>query len=111
MPTTITVGVVEDSVLYLQKLEKVINASPGLRCVCACETGAAALEQIPRKAPQVVLMDLQLPDYSGIKCISWLKNKLPDTQFMVFTVHEDAEEIFKALEAGASGYLLKRTPP
>jgi len=111
MPSTITVGIVEDSPLYLRKLEKAINASPSLRCVCACETGATALEQIPRTIPQVVLMDLQLPDYSGIECISRLKNKLPDTQFMVFTVHEDSEEIFKALEAGASGYLLKRTPP
>jgi len=107
----ITVGIVEDSALFLRKLESYINASADLRCICTCETGAAALDEIPRKAPQVVLMDLQLPDHSGVECTFRLKARLPDTQFMIFTVHEDSEEIFKALEAGASGYLLKRTPP
>src|SRR4051812_28209148 len=107
----ITVGIVEDSSVFLRKLEGYINASADLRCICTCETGSAALNYIPRKAPQVVLMDLQLPDYSGVECTFRLKTRLPDTQFMIFTVHEDSEEIFKALEAGASGYLLKRTPP
>jgi DNA-binding NarL/FixJ family response regulator len=111
MATPITVGIVEDAAIYRKKLEGFINASGDLRCVCTCETGAAALARIPPAAPQVVLMDLQLPDCSGSECTLQLKSLLPETQFMILTVHEDSEEIFKALKQGASGYLLKRTSP
>src|SRR4051812_47121868 len=111
MPPPITIGIVEDSAPFRTKLREFINASDDVRCICTCENGATAFETIPRKAPQVVLMDLQLPDFSGIECTFRLKSELPNTQFMIFTVQEDSEQIFKALEAGASGYLLKRTPP
>lgn len=109
--TPITVGIVEDSASYRLKLETFINSNEEFRCVCACANGTSALSEIPKLAPQVVLMDMQLPDISGIECTFRLKQALPDVQVMIFTVHEDSEEIFKALEAGASGYMLKRTPP
>lgn len=107
----ITIGIVEDSAAFRTKLEEFINATADLRCVATCPNGATAQKEIPAKAPNVVLMDLQLPDCSGIECTFQLKTALPNTQFMIFTVHEDSDQIFKALKAGASGYLLKRTPP
>jgi DNA-binding NarL/FixJ family response regulator len=71
----------------------------------------AALEEIPYRQPDVVLMDIQLPGMSGIECIRQIKSINPKIQFMMMTVYEDAENIFKSLEAGASGYLLKNTSP
>ena len=96
-PFPITIGIVEDSAPFRNELEAFINSTTDLRCVCTCATGAAALEEIPRKAPQVILMDLQLPDCTGIECTFQLKSMLPLTQFMIFTVQEDSEQIFKAL--------------
>jgi DNA-binding NarL/FixJ family response regulator len=107
----ISVGIVEDSAPFRSRLKDFINASPDLRCTCTYANGAAALASLPAKAPDVVLMDLQLPDTTGVECTFKLKSQLPETQFMIFTVHEDSEQIFNALKAGASGYLLKRTPP
>jgi len=107
----ITVAIVEDSASLRRKMEDLINSTEDLHCVCGCGNGTDALARIPAVAPQVVLMDVQMPGLSGIECTYRLKARLPDTQIMIFTVHEDSEQIFKALELGASGYLLKRTPP
>jgi DNA-binding NarL/FixJ family response regulator len=111
MSIPITVGIVEDSAAFRLRLEEYINATNDLRCVCTCPDGATARQEIPRHAPDTVLMDLQLPDCSGVDCTFHLKQALPTTEFMIFTVHEDSEQILKALKAGASGYLLKRTAP
>lgn len=107
----IRIAIVEDSALYRRKLEAFVNASADIRCVCTCGNGESALANIPAAAPQIVLMDMQLPDLTGIECISRLSRVLPETQFLVFTVHADGDQIFKALEAGASGYVLKRSSP
>ena len=107
----ISLAIVEDSVVYRQKLEAFVNTTPDIRCVCGCGNGASALARIPPLAPQIVLMDMQLPDTTGIECITRLGRVLPETQFLVFTVHADADQVFKALQAGASGYLLKRSSP
>lgn len=107
----ITIAIVEDSSVYRRKLEEFVNSTEDIRCVCACGNGASALTNIPPLAPQIVLMDMQLPDYTGIECIARLSRVLPKTQFLVFTVHADDDQIFKALEAGASGYVLKRSSP
>jgi DNA-binding NarL/FixJ family response regulator len=109
--TPITVALVEDSAPFRTRLKDFINASPDLLCTCTYATGGAALRGLPAENPAVVLMDLQLPDMSGIECTFQLKSTLPGTEFMIFTVHEDGEAIFRALQSGASGYLLKRTPP
>lgn len=107
----ITLAIVEDSAAFQTRLRDFINATEDFKCVCTCGTVAAALAEVPAHAPDIVLMDLQLPDGSGVDCTFKLKTKLPDTEFMIFTVHADSEQIFDALKAGASGYLLKRTPP
>ena len=70
-----------------------------------------ALEEIPKLQPDVVLMDINLPGITGIECVRQLKEKSPDIQTLMWTMYEDADQIFDALTAGANGYLLKRDPP
>jgi len=79
--------------------------------VCACDSAEEALRQVPKLEPDVVLMDIHLPNLSGIECTARLKQLLPKTPVIMLTVYADPERIFKALQAGANGYLLKRTPP
>lgn len=69
-----------------------------------------AAEQIPQARPDVVLMDINLPGMSGIECTRLIKRRLPSAQIVMLTVYEDSDLIFQSLQAGASGYLLKRTP-
>jgi DNA-binding NarL/FixJ family response regulator len=88
-----------------------LNRTPGFQCVCTCATVAEALKKIPRALPDVVLMDIQLPDATGVECTAKLKALLPALQIVIVTVYEDSERIFQALRAGACGYLLKRADP
>jgi DNA-binding NarL/FixJ family response regulator len=106
-----TVAIVEDSAVVSASLEKVIADSAQYSCVCVCANGEQALRQIPEKQPHVVLMDIELPDISGIECTARLKRTMPDVQILILTVFKNSDLIFKALEAGASGYLLKRSTP
>lgn len=106
-----TVGIVEDDTILRTSLTTLVNATPDLRCVAACPTGEEALQQLPKLKPDVVLMDLNLPQMTGIDCIRHLKEVHPSVQVIVLTVYEDSEHIFRALKAGASGYLLKRSDP
>ena len=107
----ITVAIVEDSPGVRRSLELLLNESPGFKCVGAFSTGEEALKHLPRLAPEVVLMDVHLPNMSGIECTARLRQLLPATQVVMLTVYTDTEKIFKALRAGASGYLLKRSSP
>ena len=106
-----TVGIVEDDAILRSSLTKLVEGARGFRCVAACSTGEEALEKLPPFKPDVVLIDLNLPQMSGIECIRRLKELLPLTPMIVLTVYEDSEHIFRALKAGASGYLLKRSEP
>jgi DNA-binding NarL/FixJ family response regulator len=107
----ISVAIVEDSAGVRRSLEMLLNESPGFRCVCACGSAEEALRILPRDPPEVVLMDVHLPNLSGIECTARLKQLLPATQFVMLTVYTDTEKIFDALRAGASGYMLKRSSP
>jgi DNA-binding NarL/FixJ family response regulator len=106
---SIHVAVVEDSPKVRRNLERSINRTPGFSCVCSCASGVEALRLIPSRNPQIVLMDIQMPEMSGVDCVARLKSLLPSVQVIMLTVYEDTETIFKALRAGASGYLLKRS--
>ena len=110
-PLPIRVAVVEDRPEDLGQLVKLLRASPGFTCAAACRSAQAALEDLPRCRPDVVLMDIGLPGLSGIDCVRELQPLLPDTQFMMLTIFEDHDLIFRSLAAGATGYLLKKTPP
>ena len=107
----ISVAIVEDSAGVRRSLELLLNESPGFRCVCACGSAEEALERVPAKAPEVILMDIHLPDRTGIECTARIKQLLPEVQVVMITVYTDIDTVFKALRAGASGYLLKRSPP
>lgn len=108
---TIRVALVEDNSELCEEIEHVLADAPGYELVCSCHNAASALRTIPACNPDVVVMDIQLPDGNGAECITKLRRVMPGVQFMVFTVHDDTDQIFKALQAGASGYLLKRTQP
>jgi len=107
----IKVGIVEDNKTLREGFETLLNRTPGLQCVCTCATVAEALKKIPKALPDVVLMDIQLPDATGVECTARIKELLPAVQIVIVTVYEDSERIFQALRAGACGYLLKRAEP
>ncbi|MGP8199296.1 MAG: response regulator [Limisphaerales bacterium] len=103
-----TVAIVEDNNITRKTLMELIDNAAGYRCVCACTTSKEAQVQIPKHCPDVVLMDIHLPDESGIACTARLTEKMPALQVIMVTVYKDIELIFQALKAGACGYILKR---
>jgi DNA-binding NarL/FixJ family response regulator len=107
----VKVAIVEDNAGVRERWADLIGSSTSCECVCVCSTAEEALTRIPPLKPDVVLMDIGLPEMSGIECTARLKHILPATQVLIVTVYSDTPKIFRALQAGASGYLLKRTPP
>jgi DNA-binding NarL/FixJ family response regulator len=107
---SIIVSIVEDDTTARGMLANWIRRTPGYGCAGVHGSGEAALATLPAEKPTVVLMDINLPGMTGIECVRRLKPLLPETQFVMLTVYEDADHIFNALVAGASGYLLKRMP-
>jgi len=107
----IRVAIVEDSRATREGIEKIINLSSSCRCVCTCATAEDALRVLPQHQVEIVLMDIQLPGMSGVECVKQLKELLPAVQIIMVTVYEDPDRIFRALQAGACGYLLKRSKP
>lgn len=108
-PVCIRVAIVEDDVPAREILAGWIRSADGFELVGEFTDAETAIEQLPHKNPSVVLFDINLPGMNGIECVRKLKPRLPDTQFLMVTVYEDANHIFNALTAGASGYLLKQT--
>jgi len=107
----INVAIVEDNDEIREGLGVLINGSTGFRCVASYPNAEEALEDLPDEPPDVVLMDIHLPKMSGIECVARLKERLPQLQIMMLTVYEDDDLVFKSLVAGATGYILKKTPP
>lgn len=111
MQEYIKIAIVEDNRDLRESLQKMIEASPMLSFACAFSNAEDAIRNLPKYAPDVVLMDIHLPFRSGIECTRAIKDLCPDTRVLILTVYEDSESIFDALKAGASGYLLKRSTP
>lgn len=105
----ITVDIVEDNDQLRGTLARVIDRTEGFKCVDQFASAEAALEGAPKAPVDVILMDINLPGMNGVECVRRLKQIIPTTQIVMLTVYEDTENIFNALAAGASGYLLKRT--
>jgi DNA-binding NarL/FixJ family response regulator len=105
------IAIVEDQPEVRENWSRLISSFPDFECVCACVSGEEALREIPKHRPGVVLMDIFLPRMSGIECTAQLKELLPETRIIILTAMNDKELIFLALQAGADGYLLKRTKP
>jgi DNA-binding NarL/FixJ family response regulator len=106
----IEVALVEDDPNLRHNLAAMLNGSAGFHCQATYPDGFAALKGIPVNRPDVVLMDINLPGMLGTECVRQLKDKTPDVPVLMLTVYDDSEQIFKSLMAGATGYLLKRTP-
>jgi DNA-binding NarL/FixJ family response regulator len=107
MPTS--VSIVEDNEKLRGTLARVLNRAEGFRCVSQHPDAEDALKELPGVKPDVVLMDINLPGMNGVECVRQLKKLLPEVQMIMLTVYEDTDNIFEALTAGASGYLLNRT--
>ncbi len=106
-----SVMIVEDDRGLREQLVKILNSAPEIRCVGECASWEEAVRMVPLKKQDVVLMDIQLPGMSGIDCVAELKHAQPGLQFIMLTIYEDSESIFRALKAGANGYLVKSSPP
>ena len=106
---SITLVIVEDLDEVRDGLKNFISLSTDFKILDTFKTAEEALYDIPKLRADIVIMDINLPGMSGIECIKLIKDKSPDTQFMMFTVYENDEKVFEALKAGASGYLLKNT--
>jgi len=105
------VSIVEDDAGVRAGLERLFNETQEFQCISSYEDGTSALAGLPADKPDVILMDINLPGLSGIECVRQLKERDPSLLVVMLTVYEDAEQVFQALQAGATGYLLKRTPP
>jgi len=107
---TIRVSIVEDITDIREGVRFVLNQTEGFVCVSAHGSAEEAVVELLKQKPDVVVMDINLPGMNGIECIKKIKPQLPRTQFIMFTIYEDSEQVFEALAAGASGYLLKKAP-
>ena len=108
---SIAVSIVEDDARVRASLAKLIDSSAGYRCVSNHSSAEDALREIPKFRPDVVLMDINLPGINGVECSRQLKPQMPGIQIIMLTVYQNTEHIFNALAAGATGYMLKQTPP
>ena len=106
---SIGVAIVEDDVPAREIIAGWIRNADGFKLVGEYGDAESAIADLPQRKPSVVLFDINLPGMNGIECVRKLKPHLPDTQFLMVTVYEDANHIFDALAVGASGYLLKQT--
>ena len=109
--SNIRVAVVEDNTAVREGLAAILNGSPGFKCTIACGSAEEAIRLVPADPPHVVLMDINLPRRSGIECVRELRTRLPGLQVIMLTIEEDSQRVFKSLEAGATGYLLKSVTP
>jgi DNA-binding NarL/FixJ family response regulator len=107
----ISVSIVDDEAKLRQSIETFVSGAPGFKCVSSYGSAEAALKDLPADKPDVVLMDINMGGMNGIECVEKLKAQFPEMQILMLTVYEDTEKIFRALAAGANGYLLKRSTP
>ncbi len=107
----IHVAIVEDDAEIRQTLALIINGTPGFYCKHTFVDAESAIKELPQLYVNVVLMDIELPGISGIEAVRKLKPEHCETDFLMLTVRQDDESVFKSICSGASGYLIKDTPP
>jgi DNA-binding NarL/FixJ family response regulator len=107
----ISISIVDDEKKLCKSIATFLNGSAGFRCASIYGSAEAALQYLPADQPDVVLMDINMAGMDGIECVRRLKTLAPQIQILMLTVYEDTEQIFRALAAGATGYLLKRLEP
>lgn len=106
---SITISIIEDLVEVREGLAQFLALNAEFSVLGAYASAEQALTELLVQHPDIVIMDINLPGMNGIECIRRVKDRMPGTQFMMFTVYENDEKVFEALKAGASGYLLKNT--
>jgi DNA-binding NarL/FixJ family response regulator len=111
MENDITVAIFEDNYLLRDGYYQLINGTPGFACVGAYESASDLLFKIKHSQPAVVLMDIDLPGIDGIEATALIKANFPEVHVVMQTVFEDDDKLFRAIQAGAEGYILKKTPP
>ncbi|HEY4337908.1 MAG TPA: response regulator transcription factor [Puia sp.] len=107
----IKIAIVEDNNTLRSSLESLFNRTDGMRCVASLNNLLNVISEVGAAKPEIILMDIGLPNISGIEGVWTVKTHFPNIQILMFTVFDDDENIFDAIRAGASGYLLKKTPP
>ncbi len=107
----ITICIIEDLIEIQKGLQTIIESDSRFKLIKSFENAEDAIAQLPLLNPDIVLTDINLPGKSGIDCITEIKTEIPETQFIMFTIYEDNDQVFEALKAGASGYILKNTSP
>lgn len=108
--SVVRIAIVEDREEELEALRALVESEPGLVCSGIYRSAEEAMRRLPGLPVDVVLMDIHLPKFSGIDCVRAVAPQMAGTQFMMLTVIEDHEAIYQSLQAGATGYLLKKTP-
>ena len=108
---SVSLSLVEDKPGFRESLARMLNNAPGFKCLQTYGTAEEALKGLPAAPPDVVLMDINLPGMSGVECVRRLHVLAPQVRVIMLTVYENTENIYAALKAGASGYILKRTAP
>lgn len=106
---SITVAIIEDDAELRKAICERISGDRRFHIVSDYASAESAAKQLPREVPDVVLCDINLPGMNGIECVRKLKPQMPRAQFVMLTVYDDSENIFQALSAGATGYLVKRS--
>jgi len=107
----ISVSIVEDNAGIRKSFSALLDRTPGMRCAGAYGTAEEAIVGMPAAGSDVALVDIHLPGMNGIDCVRRLKELLPALQILMLTRYEQSDFIFNSIRAGASGYLLKNTPP
>jgi DNA-binding NarL/FixJ family response regulator len=107
----IKIAVVEDNTALRASLVSLFDKTEGMRCVASLNNLLNVISEVGSALPDIILMDIGLPNISGIEGVRTVKTHFPAIQILMFTVFDDDEKIFDAIRAGASGYLLKKTPP
>lgn len=106
-----TVAVIEENASFREFLVRLLNETPGMVCLCAFQTGHAALERLPLRRPDVVVMDAEMTGMSSLDCLARLRPRLGSVPILMWSVSDDQEQILRSLRAGAAGYLLKSSSP
>lgn len=107
----IKAGIIEDNNTLRNSLTHLINATSDMQCVVSLSNLLNVVSEIKKNEPEIILMDIGLPNISGIEGVQIFKENFEHIEVLMFTVFDDEEKIFEAIKAGASGYLLKKTPP
>ncbi|MFZ5800367.1 MAG: response regulator [Candidatus Omnitrophota bacterium] len=107
MPDSIRVFLCDDHVLFRQGLRKLLELEPDIAIVGEAGDGREMLDKLKKAGPEVILMDISMPDMDGVTATYKVKKLFPAPKIIILTVHEDEQHIFMAIKAGAMGYLLK----